>query len=217
MPSALDLIGHDDALKEHWVKRLIAIIIDSVILSITVSVITFFAPFDFWVGFLGFWALFYFVYFVAIEMAMGASIGKQLMKMRVIALSGELDIGKVIIRNVSKLNGLLLLLDFIVGFISDGDPKQKFLDRIAGTTVIITDIPLGQSQNIYQSQQQQYAPPPQQQYPEQHTPIYHQPQQTAPQPPPPPPEQTRVCSACQGGLILTGDGRQQCMRCGRIY
>ncbi|MCK4758072.1 MAG: hypothetical protein KAS67_06460, partial [Thermoplasmata archaeon] len=89
-------------------------------------------------------------------------------------------------------------------------------DRVAGTTVMLEDMSSTNGQHIYQTGPEQHSPPPQQQYPKQHTPIYHQPETTAQPPPPPPPEGAKQCSACQGNLILTGDGRLQCIRCGKI-
>lgn len=215
MTTAMDLIGTDEALRDHWIKRLIAIIIDYVIVSIPVAIL---AMFGIGFGFV-FWStqgLLFLVYFVITEAFVGASLGKKLLKLKVVALSDELDIGKVFIRNITKFNGFLLLVDFLVGFLTDGDPKQKYLDRVAGTTVMLEDMSSTNGQHIYQTGPEQHSPPPQQQYPKQHTPIYHQPETTAQPPPPPPPEGAKQCSACQGNLILTGDGRLQCIRCGKI-
>ncbi|MCK5038130.1 MAG: RDD family protein [Thermoplasmata archaeon] len=215
MPSAMDLISTDEELKDHWVKRVIAIIIDYIIVSIPFSILAFFAlslPYTVIIGSQG---AFFFVYFLITELTMGASIGKKLMNLKVIAITGELDVMKILIRNISKIVGVFFLIDFLIGFFTEGDPKQKFTDRYAGTTVVLADAPFDQSKAIYQTQQNTPQAPPQQ-YPQQNTTIYQQPPPPPPQAPPAP-EQGKVCTACQGTLIMTGDGRHQCIRCGKMY
>ena len=216
MPSAMDLISTDKDLKEHWMKRFIAIIIDYVIVSIPLfimSILMLSLPFSIIVGSQG---IIFFLYFMITELFMGASIGKRMMNLKIIALTGELNVGKVVIRNISKVASVFLLVDFLIGFFTEGDPKQKFTDRYAGTTVVLSNAPFDASRAIYQNQQNLYASPPPQQYPQQDSPIYQQP----PPPPhqaPPAPEQAKLCTSCQGTLTMTGDGRHQCIRCGKIY
>ena len=40
-----------------------------------------------------------------------------------------------LVRNISKLHWVLLLLDLLGGMVLEGDPRQKFSDRIANTVV----------------------------------------------------------------------------------
>lgn len=59
------------------------------------------------------------------------------MGLKVITKSGDnLSIEKVLIRNISKIHGLLLILDFIGGLVLFPDLNQKYSDKIADTTVI---------------------------------------------------------------------------------
>jgi uncharacterized RDD family membrane protein YckC len=128
MVSALDLIGRDTQLQSHWIRRIIAIIIDFII------VIVIFGLWDFL--FLPFYmGIIWLLYTIILEGLHGATLGKRFLNLRVISLEGPMDIVKSLIRNISKIHGLLLLLDWIVGFVSHGDPRQRFLDRIAKTTV----------------------------------------------------------------------------------
>ena len=218
MPTAMDLISTDEDLKDHWMKRFIAIIIDYVIVTIPLSIIsTLLLGLGLGILFVGSQGVVFFLYFLITELVMGASIGKRIMNLKVIALTDELDVGKVVIRNISKLASIFLLIDFLVGFFTEGDPKQKFTDRYAGTTVVLTDAPFDQSRAIYQTQQNLYSSPPPQQYPQQDSPIYQQPPPPPQQAPPVPNEQAKLCTTCQGNLIMTGDGRHQCIRCGKIY
>ena len=160
------------------------------------------------------------------ELKSGATIGKKVMNLRVISTSGEMDAGKAAIRNISKIYGLFLVIDWLVGFITDGDPKQKWLDRTAGTTVIVTTTLTDQQQHTYQSQQAKYAPPPQEGYQSRHEQTYQYPPPPPPssapppqqggQQPPPEPTQEQTCNSCGGRMNLTGNGRLKCIRCGKI-
>lgn len=137
----------------HWILRLIALVIDSVILSIIawiiwilISPIIFAAAIG---GFLlgyGYSLIFPLIvgilmvlYFAFLEVNWeGATIGKRLMGLKVQTINnGKIGFDKSIIRNISKIYWVLLLLDWIVGIATPGDDRrQKYTDRIAGTTVV---------------------------------------------------------------------------------
>ena len=143
MVKAIDLIGSSSQLQNHWVRRFAAIIIDAIIIQVISWII-----FTVAIGFPGVWTftiipffsgLIWLGYSAVLEMMMGATIGKQLFSLRVVSLEGPMDIVKALIRNVSKIHGFFLLVDWLLGFFTDGDPRQRFLDRFAGTTVVRTD------------------------------------------------------------------------------
>ena len=137
----------------HWLLRLIALVIDGVILGVIAGIIwsllwpiLFTAAIGgFWIGY-G-WSLLYpllvgilmVLYFAFLEVNWnGATVGKRLIGLRVQTISsGKIGFDKSIIRNISKIYWLLLLLDWIVGIFTPGDDRrQKYTDRIAGTTVV---------------------------------------------------------------------------------
>lgn len=237
MVTAMNIIENDKSLQDHWIKRFIAIIIDSLIFWAIGAVLTTFVilgtfnlniPFV-WPVFVPLFSggLFFLYAFILEASSGGATIGKKLMNLRVISTEGPMTIGKAAIRNISKIHGLFLLIDWLIGFTSEGDPKQKWLDRSAGTTVILTTSLTDQQQHTYQSQQANYAPPPQEDY-QRH-------EQTYQYPPPPPPTSTpaqqqaqpgqqppqqevteHTCNSCGGRMTTTGSGRLQCIRCGKI-
>jgi uncharacterized RDD family membrane protein YckC len=224
MVSALDLISSDDSLQEHWLKRFVAFIIDSIIFWVASWVIFWFLmPPGHWYYWYAGWSFLYgglfFLYATVMEASsMGATLGKNVLKLRVIPITGQMDAGKAVVRNVSKIHPLFLLLDWLIGFVTDGDPKQKLLDRSAGTTVVTTDRLTPDQQHIYQSQQSAYTPPPQKTYVTQEKPVYEYPgqqQAAGKQSAAPPPAEP--CKACGGRLIPTGNNRLQCIRCGKIY
>ena len=147
--TGLDRIGSDKNLQDHWIKRIIAIIIDSIIVFIAtwillmfiivpiiISGVLFYGWFFDWFLFPFFTGIILVLYSSFLESAYGWSLGKKIMELDVTTLDGKrASIDKTFIRNFSKIYVALLLLDVIVGLATEGDPHQKYSDRIAGTTV----------------------------------------------------------------------------------
>jgi uncharacterized RDD family membrane protein YckC len=151
----------------HWIYRLIAIIIDGIIIAIPTAIINFIITAalvlnaaNLWYYAWGSWIISFLIegvlmllYFIVLELMWGATIGKRVMGLRVQTVQGQkVDFGKSFIRNISKIFGPLILLDWLIGIVTEGDKRQKFTDRIAGTTVISTKQPFTVDQN--------YPPPP---------------------------------------------------------
>ena len=189
MPTAFDLIGHNAALQEHWIRRLIAAIIDGILLSIVVFVFNFAIGIFVW-GVLVWPLLFgvlWWLYGTLLEGTVGATVGKKLVALQVVAVDGLMDLPRAMIRNVSKLYWILTLIDLLVGAATPGDPRQRFLDRIARTTVTRVD------QQAYMEEQfrmMQHVPPhpqapPPGAYPPPAAPPGGQAPPPAPQTPPP--------------------------------
>jgi hypothetical protein len=236
--TGFDQLGNK-ALQDHWLRRFVAIIIDSIIVSVIVTVLGIFLIFF---GFFAWgWILtwvFLFLYVIVLELSMGATIGKKLMSLQVVGIQEQRTPVMVLLRNISKIFGILLFIDWIVGMLTPGDPRQKYTDRLAGCTVQRTD------QKAYMEEQfrvaQYYRPPPahgyqpyqqphQQQAPQQQP--YQQPAQepaTSEQPPataggwgaPQQPDtgpKPKYCQSCGGPLNVRPDGRMQCPSCGAMY
>ncbi len=138
----------------HWVLRLIALVIDGVILSIIGWILWsfIFTAMLFTGGLAGFWlgygsslvfplivGVLMVLYFAFFEVSWnGATLGKRLMGLQVQTTDGgKIGFDKSIIRNISKIYWIFLLLDWIVGIATPGDDsRQKYTDRVAGTTVV---------------------------------------------------------------------------------
>jgi len=145
--SAFEKIGSDRQLQDHWLRRLIAGIIDSIIISIVAGIISVLAalPALFLTGvfIMGTFPLLhgvlFFLYASFMEAASGTTIGKQIMSLRVTRIDGKVaGIDRTLIRDVSKIYWLLWLIDTLIGMATVGDPHQKYSDRFAGTTVTST-------------------------------------------------------------------------------
>src|SRR5271157_603590 len=111
----------------HWLYRLIAFIIDSIIIGIIAGIIfslviasLFFGGgwvfyswgWGFYLGFPFLLGLFELLYFVFMEASYGATLGKRLMGLQVQTVNGsKVTFEKAFIRNISKIFWLFLLLD----------------------------------------------------------------------------------------------------------
>src|SRR2546426_6886851 len=117
MPSAIDLIGRNPALQEHWIRRFFAALIDGLVVGVIyllfalplafLGLVWYIVPFLFGVVWVA--------YSMLLEALFSATIGKRLLKLRVVAIDGNLDIMHCVIRNISKIYWLLFLLDVIIG------------------------------------------------------------------------------------------------------
>ncbi|HUU86629.1 MAG TPA: RDD family protein [Candidatus Glassbacteria bacterium] len=137
----------------HWILRFIALVIDSLIISVVAWILWSFlfvsllftgALYTSWLGFenLVFYPLVVGVlevlYFAIFDLTWGATLGKRFLGLQVQTVNGgKVAFDKAIIRNISKIYWILLLLDWLIAIFTPGDDKrQKYSDRIARTTVV---------------------------------------------------------------------------------
>jgi uncharacterized RDD family membrane protein YckC len=152
-----EAIRTNTTLQNLWTRRIIAFIIDSFVLLVVFAILSavlaiILVPvlvfsWDSYGGFFsGFSALFGFIivwgYYVAFEGSTGATIGKRFMDLRVRSLRGNMNYTKAFTRSFTKAwlpaFVVLFLLDLFIGFITEGDPKQRFSDVVADTAVVHT-------------------------------------------------------------------------------
>jgi len=134
----------------HWLLRLVAFIIDSIIIGIVAGVIyailIIFVVLGGGLSFvwgpillLGFLlGILELLYFMFMDAYYGGTLGKKILGLRVQMVDGsKVTFEKAFIRNISKIYWLFLLIDWILGVVTPGhDQRQKYTDRIAGTTVV---------------------------------------------------------------------------------
>ena len=248
MTSALDIVGHNPALQEHWLRRLIAVVIDALIVFVVAALLNAAFGIFAWPAFL--WlllaGLIWVLYAVITEAGWGTSVGKRIVKLKVVGIDAPMNVEKALVRNVSKLHPILLGIDALLGFVTSGDPRQRYLDRLARTTPARSD-PQAYLEEQFRPMQHQPPhpiPPP--------AAAWGQPvaaagaaPAAAPSPGPTPatggwpgeapreagsgwPQhewdaqgalrpQTRFCMNCGGELVARGDGKLTCVRCGAVY
>jgi len=147
--SGIDALLKDSKAQEYWVRRLIALVIDVVIVTVVLVVlaalvaIPFFlsgglAPIGFFFGGFAILAgIILILYFPVMESSSGASIGKKVFGLKVVSKTGgNPTFGEAFIRNVSKIYWLLLLLDVIIGLATTKGYQQKYSDHLMGTSVV---------------------------------------------------------------------------------
>ena len=137
--TAAERILNESSLQQHWVKRLIAIVIDSIIVGIATTLIGYlinYAGIFNWLNFPFVMGFMYVIYFTITELTYGYTIGKKIVNLKVITSDGRKpSLESAFLRNISKIHFIFLILDAIGGFFLSPDPHQKYVDQIAHTTV----------------------------------------------------------------------------------
>lgn len=136
--SLLDYMSHYQGLQVHWAKRLVAIVLDSIFVVIPTYVFMIFVSWLVgWYFFIGIGGVVLFLYSALLEYAIGTTLGKAIMGLKVVSTQGKLELPNTMLRNVTKIYSLLLLVEFIVTLVIETtDAHQRFADRLAKTTVI---------------------------------------------------------------------------------
>lgn len=152
--SGWSTLSKDAKAQEYWVKRLFAFVIDAIVvnlvigLAVAATVLPSFiagvlipgysppsSPFGAFFG--TFTSLLLVLYFTVAEATYGKTIGKRVLGLHVAAQGGgRPTLGASFLRNLSKINWVLLLLDVILGLALEAGYMKKFSDRYLGTSVV---------------------------------------------------------------------------------
>lgn len=148
--SGVDAVMKQSSAQIYWVRRVIAFVIDALIVYFAVGLLVILAAASLLVlsgpgvfvailvGVFSFLAgAILVLYFIAFEVLAGASIGKRAMGLKVVASGGRApNAVEALVRNVSKLYWLLLVLDVIVGLAVSKSYTQKYTDKLMSTSVV---------------------------------------------------------------------------------
>ena len=144
MPTGFDYLGHDKALQQHWLKRIVAIVFDAVLIYVPIMIFVSMLSERGFVsaGLLS--GIVLFLYSSLFDYAVGGTVGKMIMQMKSVSTGGAMSMSQSLMRNVTKIFVLLLLLDWIVGLaVETRDPRQKWTDQVGHTSVIVYNRPGG--------------------------------------------------------------------------
>jgi len=151
--SGISTVSRDAKAQQYWVKRLLAYVIDAIVVYAVIGLAAaaaalpsflagVFVPgysphiFPFGAYFGTFAGLLFVLYFTFAEATYGKTIGKGVMGLHVSTEGGgKPTLGTSFLRNVSKVNWVLLLLDVILGLALEVGYTKKFSDRFLGTSV----------------------------------------------------------------------------------
>jgi uncharacterized RDD family membrane protein YckC len=152
--SGIDALSRDARAQEYWVKRLLAYVIDAIVVYTVVGLATAATLLPGFIagvfvpgyspptlplgGYFGTFAGLLFVfYFTLAEATYGMTIGKRVLGLHVAAEGGgRPTLGTSFLRNISKINWVLLLLDVVIGLALEPGYTKKFSDRYLGTSVV---------------------------------------------------------------------------------
>jgi len=138
MPTGYDLLEHSHGFRMHVLRRFAAGLIDISIVFIPITAIIFMInlqPRELLVGVLSGFGWFF--YSAVSEARIGSSVGKKIMGLIVVSLDGPMTFSKGILRNVPKMFWYLFLpIDIVVGLAINKDPRQRWVDKIAMTSII---------------------------------------------------------------------------------
>jgi len=151
--SGISILSRDVRAQEYWAKRFFAFVIDAVVVYALIGLAAAAAAlpaflaglavpgyslqiFPFGAYFGTFASLLLVLYFTLAEATYGKTIGKRVMGLHVSTEGGgRPTLGASFLRNLSKINWVLLLLDVILGLALEVGYTRKFSDRFLGTSV----------------------------------------------------------------------------------
>ncbi len=198
MVSGFDIWGHDAGLRRHWKNRALAFIVDAIISFVPVSIVLYLLEITdiLEVGIIVS-TIFYLASSIP-ESLTGSTPGKHIFHLRVHGIDDGAIAGRVYIRNLSRLFWFVLPpLDFTLGMATRGDPRQRMLDRVAGTKVVHREEKEKHAFHMEALAKKDEATEEDDEKPE-------------------PTISEDVCQECGGKLILLADEKLQCEKCGLI-
>ena len=152
--SGMSTVTKDPVAQEYWVSKLFAFLIDAAIVYAVIGLVVAAAAlpgfiegvlvpgsspsgFPFGAFFGTFASLVLVLYLTVTEGTYGKTIGKGVMRLQVTTdAHPSLSLGQAFLRNLSKINWVLLFLDVVVGLPVDPGYTRKLSDRFLGTSVI---------------------------------------------------------------------------------
>ena len=138
MPTGFDLLEQSIDYRRHWIRRIGAFAIDVILIASPISLALMHLASGKDVIVAGvFSGIGLFVYSAALETIFGQTIGKRIMRLRVVSLDERKVFRHAIARSVPKLIWPVFLpIDTFAGLATKGDLRQRWSDKAGHTTVI---------------------------------------------------------------------------------
>lgn len=128
----IDFVSNNLSLTEYWLKRVSAVVVDYFVILFATGILW---PTSHFLEFVLVSGVLSLVYFSVMEARFGYTLGKKVFSLKVITSKEHNPTVKTsLIRNISKFNIILLIIDLVVGF--NSKHHQKFVDRLAKTKVV---------------------------------------------------------------------------------
>jgi len=135
----LKKVLHNFSFQEHWITRFLAIGLDYVVLTFVTGLVKDLVFIDWSFSLIDYFLMMgviSFLYFVITESIFGYTLGKRIFDLKVVTVNGNKpSFKKVFIRNISKIVFVFLILDVIGSYFTAKNLHQRYIDKIAHTTV----------------------------------------------------------------------------------
>jgi uncharacterized RDD family membrane protein YckC len=135
--TGLDTLAKDLGAQEYWMRRLVAIILDALLVGAAAYILSL-GPFP--RGPLELSAaggLMFYLYSVVLEYLAGQTLGKMLMGLRVVGVGSKVDLSRLLVREVSKVFIGALILDVLAGILVEKNGRQRYLEVLSDTTQVV--------------------------------------------------------------------------------
>jgi uncharacterized RDD family membrane protein YckC len=131
--------SHNFSFPEHWITRFLAVGLDYFMLLFITGLVKDLVFADWSFSLINFFLMvgaIAFLYFVIAESVFGYTLGKRIFDLKVVTVNGNKpSFRNVFIRNISKIFFVLLILDVIGSWFTATNLHQRYVDKIAHTTV----------------------------------------------------------------------------------
>lgn len=138
MYTGFDLLESSSALRNHWLRRLVAGFIDIALIFTPIWLVLSYADVPHKTIVAGISAgLVWFLYAGICEGRYGRTLGKALVHQKVVSRKGRRSYRQTFIRSIPKLFWFIFLpFDVAVGLAIEGDPRKRWSDTVSNTLVI---------------------------------------------------------------------------------
>lgn len=136
MQTGFDIMEYDSALRNLWARRIAASFVDFIITLGIAYGLGYFFNWNLGMVIFMWQGIIWFFYSVIFDTINGKTPGKYIFKLRAVSFIGSLDIWKAIGRNATKLNWIIYIADIIAGLSTEGEPRQRYSERILDSLVI---------------------------------------------------------------------------------
>ncbi|AGB05240.1 hypothetical protein AciM339_1383 [Aciduliprofundum sp. MAR08-339] len=136
MQTGFDIMEYDSALRNLWARRIAAGFVDFVITLAIAYALGYFFKWNMGTVIFIWQGIIWFIYSVIFDAINGKTPGKYIFKLKAVSFIGSLDIWKAIGRNATKLNWIIYIADIIAGLSTEGEPRQRYSERILDCLVI---------------------------------------------------------------------------------
>jgi len=135
----LKKVVHNFSFQEHWITRFLAVGLDYIILFFVTGIVKDLVFTNWNISMIDYFLMMgalAFLYFVISESIFGYTLGKRIFDLKVVTVNGDKpSFRNVFIRNISKIVFVFLILDVIGSWFTATNFHQRYIDKIAHTTV----------------------------------------------------------------------------------